>query len=39
MAEKNRKNKKLLVMENTNKIIIAENAKVSSTIDFRNKHS
>ena len=38
VAEKGGKNKKLLGMENADKITMAEIAKVLSTIDLGNKH-
>ncbi len=39
VAEKGRKNKKLLAMENIDKTAMTEVAKMSSTIDLRSKHS
>ncbi len=39
VAEKGLENKELLVIENINKIAMAEVTKVSSTIDLRNKYS
>ena len=39
MAEKSRENKKLLIMENANKLAMTEVAKVLTIIDFRRRHS
>ena len=39
IIEKSRENKELLAIENANKTAIAEVTKVSSAIDFKNKHS
>lgn len=39
MTESGEKNKKLLAIEYVNKIAIVEVAKVSSSIDLRNKHN
>lgn len=38
VAKKSRKNKQLLAMKNTNKTIIAELSKLSSTIDLSSKY-
>lgn len=38
VAERFKENEELLTMENANKIIIAEVAKLSSTIDLESKH-
>ena len=39
VAEKNGENKELLAIENIDKTAITEVVKVSSAIDFGNKHS
>ena len=39
VAEKNRKNRRLLAMENKNKSAIAKVAKISNIIYFDNKYS
>lgn len=39
VAEKSEENKKLLAIQNAEKTVIAEVAKVMSTIDFENKHN
>ena len=39
VVKKDKENKELLAMENTDKTAIVEIAKVSNAIDFRSKHS